>query len=65
MRDHYAIRLEDAGARELLRRLAGELEAIDPVAGVRRTNAGDERLSRRLAELEHVATRMAEAEGDD
>jgi hypothetical protein len=64
LRDAQALRIRPDDSPDLKQMLTS-LGKPSGIAGVHRTEAGDERISRRLAELQSTAATMAETEGDD
>lgn len=64
LRDHQVLRIRPDDLPDL-RQLLTFLGEPSEIAGIHRTEAGDERISRRLAELESTAATMAETEGED
>jgi hypothetical protein len=65
LRDHHFFRVQPDVSPEFFDALLRDLSTPGATSGVHRTAAGDERLERRLADLQRTAATMAEAEGDD
>lgn len=64
LRDHFFLKISPGRASEVFDALVNFVSAEHVESTVDRTSAGDERLERRLSELQRAAAALAEAEDD-